>query len=65
MNASPKAQDGNTHSMPFTSAINITKADIMANSYLACAVEVKIMGGLDNSLKWDSPTNWLHVTKIG
>ena len=65
MNVDPKATDGNTHSIPFTYTLQITKAEVMANSYLACAVEVKFMAGADNTLKWDSPTNWLHITKLG
>ena len=57
-----RASDANT--IPFTYALRITKADVMANAYIACAVEVQIMAGETSTLKWDSPTNWLHVTKL-
>ena len=63
-NASPSATDGHTNSTPFTYTLNITKADLMVNSTLACNVEVKVMAGKTSTLKWDSPTNWVHVTKL-
>ena len=63
-NTDPQATDGHTHSIPFSYTLNITKAEIMANSTMACNVEVQLQCGAVNSLKWDSPTNWVHVTRL-
>jgi hypothetical protein len=63
-NNTPKATDGHTHSIPFSYVFHITKDDIIVNPTLVCNVEVQVQCGAANSLKWDSPTNWVHVTKL-
>ena len=63
-NASPHATDGHTNSTPFTYTLHITKEDLMVNSTLACNVEINVMAGKSSILKWDSPTNWVHITRL-
>ena len=53
-----------TESITFSYTLHITKDDLQANPTLACNVEVQLMSGINQILKWDSPTNWVHVTKF-
>ena len=53
-----------TESITFSYTLNITKTDLLANPTLACNVEVQLGCGVNQTLKWDSPTNWVHVTKL-